>query len=266
MNFDREDYLKQSSPIEKELKILFNNKERITIFDIGACEGEDSIKYSNLFPNSKIYAFEPLPKNVSLINNNINKHNIKNITVVNKALSNSNGLATFFVSDGKPQGANDSDWDYGNKSSSLLEPDKHKESAGFITFDTKIDVETVTLETYCMENNVKGIDFVHMDVQGAELLVLEGAKKLINSVRSIWLEVSNISLYKDQPLKTDIFNFMIKNNFVLMKDAVGQITGDQLYINKIYYPNYRSLFFAYSISIFFKKVFRRTLKYVSGNK
>lgn len=40
MNYDRNYYINQVVPIEKELKKLFNTKSNLIIFDIGACEGE----------------------------------------------------------------------------------------------------------------------------------------------------------------------------------------------------------------------------------
>lgn len=59
-----------------------------------------------------------------------------------------------------------------------------------------------------------------MDVQAAELMVLEGAGDFINSIKLIWLEFSNIDLYKDQPLAIDIYEFMKKNKFVLIKNEL----------------------------------------------
>jgi FkbM family methyltransferase len=241
MTFNREEYILQSIPIEKELEILLNSNSFVTIFEIGACEGEDSIRYSRLFKNSKIYAFEPLPQNVGIIERNISKYNVKNVRVFNKALSSNNGTAEFYVSTGRPEGVPESDWDYGNKSSSLLQPDKHGEMAPFIEFKTKVIVDTITLKSFCNSNNINQIDYVHMDVQGAELMVLQGAGDFINFIKVIWLEVSKIHLYKDQPLVDEINKFMIDNNFVLAKDCIEDVQGDQLYISKVFYSDYENI-------------------------
>lgn len=241
MAFNREAYIRQPVPIERELKILLNNNPRPTIFEIGACEGEDSIRYSRLFKNSAIYTFEPLPQNVEMIKKNLLKYNVKNVTVINKALSSANGMAEFHVSAGRPQDAPESDWDYGNKSSSLLPPDKHQEMAPFIKFNDKVLVETITLKSFCAAHNIDVIDFVHMDVQGAELMVLQGSGDFINFIKIIWLEVSKVHLYKDQPLADEIYAFMTSNNFVLAKDCVEDIQGDQLFISKAFYPDYDNI-------------------------
>lgn len=243
MIFDRANYINQPLPIKKELKTLFNQKDSLIIFEIGACEGEDSIKYSRLFPNSKIYAFEPLPKNIKLIENNLRDYSISNVYYYNKALSSKEGYAEFFVSKGRPKDAEESDWDYGNKSSSLLPPAEHINLVDFIEFKEKIIVETTTLKSFCNTNNISVIDFVHMDVQGAEIMVLEGAGDLIHSLKSIWLEVSKVQLYKNQPLVDEVNKFMTKHNFLLVKEDIEHYSGDHLYISKTFYPNFHNLFF-----------------------
>jgi FkbM family methyltransferase len=241
MKFDRTDYIKQPSPIEKELKILFKQNEALTIFEIGACEGEDSIRYSRLFPSSKVHAFEPLPNNIKLIESNLIKYGIKNVSYYNIALSSVNGSAEFYVSQGRPDGLPETDWDFGNKSSSLLPPDKHKDLAAFIEFKDKITVQTLTLESFCKNNKISIIDFIHMDVQGAELMVLQGAGEFLSSIKVIWLEVSKIHVYKNQPLADDISEFMMEHNFVLAKDCVDGLQGDHLYISKSFFPNYKQV-------------------------
>jgi FkbM family methyltransferase len=229
-------------PVEKELKSLFPGNATITIFDIGACEAEDSIKYSRLFPASTIYAFEPLAANVRLANANVKNYNITNVRLVEKALSDKNGPEKFYVSSGHPADAGRVDWDFGNKSSSLLEPGKHQEFADFIKFETVVNVETTRLDSFCQQNNISVIDFIHMDVQGAELMILHGAGAMIRSIKAIWLEVSTVDLFKGQPLAGDIEKFMTANGFVMVRDCLYGISGDRLYVSKVHVPKYRRIF------------------------
>ena len=246
----------QPVAIEQELKLLFKQDAPITIFEIGACEGEDSIKYARLFPNSKIYAFEPLPDNIKLIRENFLRYRINNASFYNKALSATNGTSEFYVSSGRPENALQSDWDYGNKSSSLLPPAAHLKVAEFIHFDKKIEVETITLRSFCRDKQISTIDFIHMDVQGAELMVLEGAGNFISSIKVVWLEVSKVDLYKNQPLERDIKKFMTANNFFLMKNELKGLQGDQLYVSGSFYKKHRIFvpFKIAAIKSFFRKV------------
>src|SRR3954454_11428494 len=123
MSFDRAEYISEPAALKFELRQLFRPDEPVVIFEIGACEGEDSVKYSRQFPASRIYTFEPLPGNIELIKKNFKEYQVKNASFFNVALSNKNGEAEFYVSSGRPEGSTESDWDFGNKSSSLLTPE-----------------------------------------------------------------------------------------------------------------------------------------------
>lgn len=235
MYITRSSYINSPSPIESELKKLFNEEDTITIFDIGSCEGEDSIRYSKLFPRASIYAVEPLAKNISILKENLSKFSVKNVTILPLAISDRRGEETFFVSSGRPEKAsNNLDWDYGNKSSSLLEPDRHIEYFPWLRFSEKVEVSVDTLENICEKFDITSIDFIHMDVQGAELKVLQGAGAFLKRVKALWLEVEAVSLYKDQPLKRDVERFMRKHSFYKIKDTVNSVSGDQFYVNLNY--------------------------------
>lgn len=235
MTFDRRSYLESKSPIKKLLLKLFKQTDELNIFDIGACEGEESIKYKNIFPNSSIFLFEPLPKNQELILQNIKTHNLQNVTLIAAALSNTNGITKFYTSSGHPQDVQmDLDWDFGNKSSSLLPP-QLENMPKWLNFNEVIKVQTMTLDAYLEDNKIEYIDFVHMDVQGAELKVLVGAKEKIKNIKAVWLEVSNIELYQEQPLTDEIEMFMNNNNFYLVKSEFSGEFGDRFYLNKRYF-------------------------------
>ena len=232
---NNEKYLSTPIETEKELQSFFNINSKLIIFDIGSCDALDSIKYIRLFPNAQIFAFEPLSKNIKQMHTNVSNYNVKNITIIQKALSNSQGFADFYISEGQPEELKTSEWDFGNKSSSLFPPDKTKETHPWLEFNSIEKVETETLDNFCNTQKIPYIDYIHMDVQGAELLVLEGAKKMLPKIKMIWLEVENISLYKEQPLKQDIEFFMINNGFTKIKDTVDGISGDQLWVNYKYF-------------------------------
>lgn len=249
--YNRDNYILKDSPLKNDLLKLFKKKDKLTILDIGGCEGEESIRYSRIFPFSSIYLFEPLPENQKLVTANIIKYNAKNIKLVPLAVSNVEGISQFHVSSGHPKNqSNNLDWDFGNKSSSLLPPEKNN-IASWLIFDKIINVQTITLDSFLNQNKIKEIDFVHMDVQGAELKVLMGANNHIKNIKSMWLEVSNIELYKSQPLTREIENFMDANGFYLIKSEMQGQVGDQFYLNKKYYKTIS--LFNRRFQLFFKK-------------
>ena len=117
------------------------------------------------------------------------------------ALSDRAGEATFHVSSGRPPdlfaGEN---WNYGNKSSSLLVPAATGPMHGWIEFKEAITVRTGTLDDFCAQRGLARIDFIQMDVQGAEQLVLAGAAAMLPRITAIWLEVSAREHYRGQAL------------------------------------------------------------------
>ncbi len=227
-----ERYLSTPSAAERELVLCFSEQAPLVIFDIGACEGEDSIRYGRHFPRARLFSFEPLPSNQKLIRTNFEKHQLKNAELIPFALSNTAGMSVFHVSSGTPQNLfSGEQWNYGNKSSSLLPPAETTPMHGWIEFKESITVPTTTLASFCQERDIRQIDFIHMDVQGAELMVLKGAGPMLKNTTAIWLEVADRTFYQGQPLRHDIQQFMRDQGFRLIFENSQHSEGDQFYVN-----------------------------------
>jgi FkbM family methyltransferase len=236
MNFD--EYLKLPLPIDKELDLLFKNVKPKIIFEIGAAQSEDTIKYAQKFPKASIYAFEPLPVNYEKGKVNIQKHAIKNVNLYNIGMSDKEGKSQFFVSSLNSNPSPNSIAD-GLRSSSLFSPGKHLAIYTNVLFDNSTYINCITLDIFCKQHEINHIDFIQMDVQGAELLVLRGGMNALKKTDVIWLEVSNIDLYSNQPKANDIHNFMKSNGFKLLIDALGEVYGDRLYVSHAFYEKHR---------------------------
>ena len=192
-------YLQQSLPIARELKSLFSIHDNLVIFDIGACEGEDSIRYSRLFPNALIFTFEPLRANQAIIQYQFARHQTKRCELVPLALSDRTGEAVLHVSSGSPENKSfGEDWNYGNKSNSLLPPSRVTEEVPWLKFENTEVVQTETLDHFCVRKGLDRVDFLHIDVQGAESLVLAGAEQMLPKIKALWLEVADKEVYQGQ--------------------------------------------------------------------
>ena len=66
------------------------------------------------------------------------------------------------------------------------------------TFDQLIKVKTLTLDTWCKNEGVEGIDFIWADVQGAEGDLISGGKQALARTRYLYTEYSNRELYEGQ--------------------------------------------------------------------
>jgi 2-O-methyltransferase len=201
----------------------FGNTGPKVIADIGAADGLDTIAYALRFPQARVHAFEPLARNVATLVESIQRAGIADrVTVVKCALGERLALAApFWVSAGSPPGWPKS-WAY---SSSLREPDQHTKIHPWCTFTADV-ADVHRLDEYDVIP-----DYVHMDVQGAELDVLRGAGERLNAIRAVWMEVSTVALYKGQPLYHDVSVFMHAGGFKCALDtALGEPSGDQLWI------------------------------------
>lgn len=108
------------------------------------------------------------------------------------------------------------------------------------------------MATYLIEQNIPKIDFIHIDVQGAELLVFEGLEKQLGKVDLIWIEISNAELYCGQPLTDEIDAFLKGQGFFCLKSNLdNNISGDALYINQ-------RLHFKFKLKSFLIKIFSKS--------
>ncbi len=85
-----------------------------------------------------------------------------------------------------------------------------------VNLDFSFEIDTTTLDTFCQEEGVNEIDFMQIDVQGADLDVLEGATNILNcGTLAIQIEVEFSHLYTNQPLFADVDTFLRKHDFTL---------------------------------------------------
>ena len=82
-------------------------------------------------------------------------------------------------------------------------------------------VKTTRLDDFAV---LKNCDFLKIDVQGSELDVLNGAKRVLGDTLVVELEVEFVPIYKNQPLFADIDSFMRKEGFFFHKfvDMAGR--------------------------------------------
>jgi len=205
-----------------------------TIFEIGACEGEDTGKYAKVFPQARFWVFEPLPSNFSKLQEVLSRHPEIKAQAFCLALSDHSGTATFHVSStaAATAGSAAEKMPPGHRSSSLLAPREEKPAAlRWLAFTESIEVKTETLDDFCAKNGVTPIDFIHMDVQGAELKVLKGATRMLPRIRAIWMEVAFEQTYEGQPLEPETTRWMAERGFRKIHQVSYGPEGDALYYN-----------------------------------
>jgi len=85
-----------------------------------------------------------------------------------------------------------------------------------VSLDFTIEIETTTLDLFCQAEVIDEIDFLQIDVQGAELQVLEGASWILeSSILAVQSEVEFSHLYVNQPLFADVDTYLRQQGFAL---------------------------------------------------
>lgn len=191
--------------------------EKPTILEAGGYKGEDTIEMSQLWPESTIYTFEPLPTLFKELQENTQRYN--NIICFDFALGNKIKKTPFFVSTIGHDG-----------SSSILEPEEHLTIHPEIGFAKKILVNQITIDAWAEENNIKKIDFLWLDLQGAEPLVLQASPKILQTVSVIYTEVNFKEMYKNCILFTEFKNWLVSKGFKLIHVTPQRTYGTALFV------------------------------------
>ena len=78
-------------------------------------------------------------------------------------------------------------------------------------------IETVSLDFFAKTNNVESVDFIKIDIQGAELDVFQGGQNTLKDVVAIVSEVEFIRQYIGQPLFGDVCSFLVERELMFHK-------------------------------------------------
>ena len=125
-------------------------KEGDIVIDAGAYEGEFTILASKMVGNTgKEIAIEPTKEGYSKLSRNIALNNLTNVILLKIALWNKNGKLKF----------------------------SNQFGASHIANEGGEEVETETLDGIIKKMKIKNVDFLKADIEGAEIEMLDGAKK-----------------------------------------------------------------------------------------
>jgi len=143
--------------LDNLLAHIKNNKFK-SLVDIGANIGFHTIHYAYHNPTSTVHAFEPSQDNISVLEQNVNQYNLKNINIISSAVTGDKGTETL----------------YGNEHNSgdtrIYKSDDYEPMETY-------DIDTVSLDDFFSDIN---IDYIKMDTQGCELEIFYGGAQVIS--------------------------------------------------------------------------------------
>lgn len=203
-----------------ETKILYRKLLRAfkpeVVFDIGSCDGSESIKSAQILPESRVVAFEANPINFNQILNNsdIKKYNV---SVYNLAIQNNDGEVSFNIID--------SDVVKNRGSSSLLN------KPNFPSRPVKVKGSRLDsfVERHFSESKSLAL---WIDVEGAGYQVLQGFDSIREQIIFFQIEVEENQIWEGQRTKSDIIELANSLNFREIARGSGSNQYDIVFINE----------------------------------
>jgi FkbM family methyltransferase len=131
------------------------------IIDCGANIGLSVIYFKKLYPEAEVVCFEPDPKVFSILSKNINTFCLEQVTLINRAVWDRETTLNFFsegADGGRIAGSNDS--------------------------HNVVSIKAIQLRDFIQ----RPVDFLKIDIEGAEVVVLSDCKDLLHNVKYLFVE------------------------------------------------------------------------------
>jgi FkbM family methyltransferase len=191
------------------------------VFEIGANYAQDAEYLRKRFglKESDVYVFEPHTAIIKAV------RELYNFNSYDFAISDHNGRAVFHAIDVENN-------EYGNSGISSLKKGLTTDSRNFVD----IQVEVIRMDKFIQENQLRSIDFLKLDVEGANYEVLDGFGEELSKVKSIQVEGEYRQYWEGQRLYWDIERLLRENNFELVYFQLSDdgVQSDSFWVQQQY--------------------------------
>lgn len=170
-----------------------------TVIDVGANTGQFARAAHYVFPDARIYSFEPLPACLDAMRNRMK--GIPKFEAFGSAIGNDEGTITIHQSAFSP-------------SSSILEMTPgHTEAFPWTEGGTDVVVEIHRLDSFLPRMTLEGKVLLKIDVQGFSQQVLLGAPLTLARSDMVFIETSFVTLYEGEATFDQTYRFMMDAGF-----------------------------------------------------
>jgi FkbM family methyltransferase len=182
---------------EHHLIQILASESLASVFDVGANVGHWAMAVHQICPSATIHAFEIAPQTFQILQHNTS--GIPSIVTNNAGLADRQGsvMVKFFHDD--------------PELSSLIDVPYDRPSVNVPSY-------TVTGDAYCKQRGISRIDFLKLDTEGSELLVLRGLSRMLSSgsIDVIQFEYSRLNIGPKFLLK-DFYAELGESRYVIGK-------------------------------------------------
>lgn len=183
------------------------------VLHIGANVGEEAPIYEELGIKKQIW-IEGNPEIFLKLKANI-AHN-PHAVALNYVIGDENKEVTFHIANN------------GSQSSSVLELGTHRKQHPDVYFTHDIQAKMYRIDS--LELDLTDVDFLNIDLQGAELMALRGMGDLLKGFKWAYLEVNQGQVYQKCAEIESLDLFMLGNGFRRVETKWCGNWGDSLYI------------------------------------
>lgn len=155
-----------TEPVEQEL-LASVLKEGKVFYDLGANIGFYGVLAARLVgPSGHVYMFEPFEPSVKAIQKNMGLNGFTNYTVEQVAVSNESGEISLGMGDNSA---------------------KHSIEKAQDSGESSFRVKSVSIQDYIQQNNARLPDVIMIDIEGAEIMALEGMLGVLEKAKPVIL-------------------------------------------------------------------------------
>jgi FkbM family methyltransferase len=172
-----------------------------SVVDVGASRGHVSNVLLHLFPESTLYAFEPIPEEYQRL---VRRVRSPRLIATQNALGNRVGREPLYASR------------YAPASSLLPVTELGTEEMPGARIERVLDVPCTTLDDFFRDRPLSKPVLLKIDVQGAERKVLEGGEEFLRNVTIICIETSFKELYRDQARFEHVYELLTARGFTYL--------------------------------------------------
>ena len=172
------------------------------IIDLGAGIGTETLYfYEHIGSKGQIYSIEASTDSYIKLVELCKKNGIKNSANHNLAISDTNGKI----------------W---------MEETEHFEVNRINSEKKGIEIDCCTLDKFVADNKIDKIDFLKVNIEGAELQMIKGMNDSIKKIKNVAISCHDFLFTENKNIRSSVVQFLESNQFKIITNQTGNAVAD----------------------------------------